>query len=38
MILTPELNVLPAESEASETKTYEPLGTVLVFQPHSHPK
>ncbi len=37
--LTPELKVVvPAAFEAAETKTYEPLGTVVVFHRHSHPK
>jgi hypothetical protein len=34
---TPEPNVLPAELKASDTKTYEPLATVEVFQMHNHP-
>ena len=34
---TPELKPLPNELEASDTKMYEPLGTVVVFQAHNHP-
>ena len=37
VMLTPELNVLPAELKASDTRAYEPLGTVVVFQLHNHP-
>ena len=37
MMLTPELNALPPELKASDTNTYEPLGTVVVFQLHNHP-
>jgi hypothetical protein len=37
VMLTPELNALPAELKASDTKTYEPLGTVVEFQSHNHP-
>ena len=37
VILTPELAVLPTELEARDTKVYEPLGTVVVFQLHNHP-
>ena len=36
-MLTPELNALSAELKASDTKMYEPLGTVVVFQLHTHP-
>ena len=36
-MLTPELKALPPESKASETRMYEPLGTVVVFQLYSHP-
>ena len=35
--LTPELNVLPPAPKASDTRAYEPLGTVVVFQLHTHP-
>ena len=35
--LTPGLNALPVEFKASDTKTYEPLGIVAVFQLHSQP-
>ena len=34
---TPELATVPTELEARETKVYVPLGTVVVFQPQSHP-
>ena len=37
VMLTPGLNAPPAELKASDTKTYEPLGTVVVFQLHNHP-
>ena len=37
VMLTPELNALPPAPKASDTKMYEPLGTVVVFQPHNHP-
>jgi hypothetical protein len=37
VMLTPELYALPAELKASDTKVYEPLGTVVVFQAHNHP-
>ena len=37
VMLSPELNVLPAELKASDDRTYEPLGTVVVFQAHNHP-
>jgi hypothetical protein len=37
VMLTPELNALPVELKASDTKEYEPLGTVVVFQLHTHP-
>ena len=35
---TPELlNALPAELKASDNNVYEPSGTVVVFQAHTHP-
>ena len=34
---TPGLHALAAELEASDTKTYEPLGTLALFQLHNHP-
>ena len=37
VMLTPELNSFPAELEASDTRTYELSGTVVVFQAHNHP-
>ena len=37
VILTPELNVVPPAPMASDNKVYEPLGTVAVFQLHTHP-
>jgi hypothetical protein len=37
VMLTPGLNALPDALLASDTRTYEPLGTVLVFQAHNHP-
>ena len=36
-MLTPGLNALPTEFKASDTKVYEPLGTVVVSQLSSHP-
>jgi hypothetical protein len=36
-MVTPELAAVPPELEARDTKVYVPLGTVVVFQPHSHP-
>ena len=38
MMLTPELKMLPSELKASDTRMYEPLGTVVVFHAHSHPQ
>ena len=32
LMLTPGLNALPTQLKASDTKVYEPLGTVVVFQ------
>jgi hypothetical protein len=37
VMLKPELKPLPAELEASATRTYGPSGTVCVFQLHNHP-
>ena len=37
VILTPELKALPTELKASDTKAYEALGTVVVFQLENHP-
>jgi hypothetical protein len=36
-MLTAELYALPAELKASDDKTYEPLGTFVVFQLHKYP-
>ena len=36
-MLTPELNALPPGPKASDTRVYEPLGTVVLFQLHTHP-
>jgi hypothetical protein len=37
VMLTAELYALPAELKASDDKTYEPLGTFVVFQLHKYP-
>ena len=35
VMLMPGLATVPTELEARDTKVYEPLGTVVVFQPHT---
>ena len=37
VILTPELNALPVELNASDTSAYGPFETVVVFQLVNHP-
>ena len=37
VILTPELVAVPPGPEACDNRLYEPLGTVVVFQLHTHP-